>query len=145
MKIESTCLIKVRLSGERHIIMHPGRPIELNDHDAQKLLAKAPNDVREVRDEQQLWCSIPFGLLTVGRKVEWQSPLFGITTGVIALPPTDGKVLINPHEVTGEPCFVPLWWLTRIVETKGMDESVPSDSSHSSHSSHPGEGKCEEV
>ena len=44
----------------------------------------------------------------VGRKVEWESPVFGVTTGVIALPPTNGKVLIDPNEVTGEPCFVPL-------------------------------------
>ncbi len=60
-----------------------------------------------------------------GQRIWWASPLFGEATGIVALGPDRGWVVVRQHSVTGDLALVKLDWVTRIgEETKeGHDET----------------------
>jgi hypothetical protein len=50
--------------------------------------------------------------LEIGQRVRWLSPLFGDTSGIVAMPPSEGIVIVNEHEVTGGTVTIPLAWIS---------------------------------
>ena len=51
--------------------------------------------------------------LRPGMLLEWNSPLFGLCTGIVKTTPAGGHVFIGEHSVTGEECLIKLDWITR--------------------------------
>ncbi len=54
--------------------------------------------------------------LEPGTLVEWDSPLFGPSSGEVALSPEGGWVVVRTHSVTGNLAFVKLDWGVRRVK-----------------------------
>jgi hypothetical protein len=80
--------------------LEPGKPIELPDARARRLLDRAPGRVRIVAE---------LALVTVGTVVTWESPLFGLLSGpVLEVFNTSVAVL---HPLTGVPCTIPKGWV----------------------------------
>lgn len=80
MRIEALKPLKVkRPSGD--IVLTPGAPVEFSDDEGKRLLEKVPGKVRLIEDPVQ-----------VGMVVEWDSPLFGLLSGVV--------LEVNPHTIT---------------------------------------------
>ena len=49
-------------------------------------------------------------------RVWFLSPLFGEVTGIVALPPDRGILVIRDHSVTEEMATIPLEWVIRVEE-----------------------------
>jgi hypothetical protein len=61
--------------------------------------------------------------LEIGARIWWQSPLFGLTTGLVAARPANGRVLVREHAIVGwyhETVSIPLAWLVSTEEREGF-------------------------
>jgi hypothetical protein len=88
---------------EGEVRLVPGRPVDLPDHRAARLLEKAPGRVRLVRATKK-----SAGTLT-GQIVTWDSPLFGVLSATVHEDLLNGVRVVHP--LTGEPCVIPTTWL----------------------------------
>ena len=103
MWIESCKPLKLLLPGQA-LRIKPGTPVELPDEYGRKLLSKAGDSVKEIPRVQGN------ATLVFGKKITWDSPLFGKCLGQVALPPIDGKVLVE-HPVTEKLAWIPVSWI----------------------------------
>ena len=85
---------------EGEVRLEPGKPVNLPDERARRLLDRAPGRVRIVAG---------LAPVTVGAVVTWDSPLFGILSGPV-LEVLDTSVTIQ-HPLTAVPCTIPKAWL----------------------------------
>ena len=91
--------LAVKVNG-RLVHLQPGIPMEFTDAQGLKLKERAPGRVRMV--------TRPTTLL-VGSTVTWDSPLFGMLSGLV-LAVLDTSVTIF-HPLTAVPCTIPKGWL----------------------------------
>ena len=81
------------------VVLEPGKPIDLPDERAKKLMKRCPGRVRVVTAIQ------------VGAIVEWDSPLFGILSGVALEVSPSGVTVFHPLSETE--CTIPMSWLRK--------------------------------
>src|SRR5262245_39018637 len=86
MLVEAVIPLRVKSAG-RWRFLEPGKPVELADNQALKLLSKVPGKVRQVSP-----LAHSSGPLIPGETVTWFSPLFGNVTGELLAVHTDGQI-----------------------------------------------------
>jgi hypothetical protein len=91
-------------TGEVRLV--PGHPVELPDGRAVRLLEKAPGRVRVVVES----ANEVEGDLT-GRRVIWDSPLFGLLSATVQEDLPNGVRVLHP--LTEVECVIPTTWLCR--------------------------------
>lgn len=101
MVIEVLRPLRVHLR-DRTVDLRPGRPAELHDEDAVRLLAMKPDAVRLV--------------LCPGEIVEWLSPALPIQRGKVLDVYQDGTFEVV-HPLSVRPCRLPMVWVTRVVNS----------------------------
>ncbi len=87
--------------GEVHLSR--GRPVDLPDDRAARLLAKAPGRVRVVKAATRSASQL------TGQIVTWDSPLFGLLSATVHEDFQHGVKVIHP--LTDLPCVIPRTWL----------------------------------
>jgi len=87
--------------GEVHLSR--GRPVDLPDDRAARLLAKAPGWVRVVEPMKRRAGPL------AGLVVTWDSPLFGLLSATVDEDFAHGVRVIHP--LTEVPCVIPMAWL----------------------------------
>ena len=110
MLIEAARPMRV-LIPDGEIRLEPGRPIDLPEDQALKLLVKAGGHVRRVEPitEQNL------DQLLLGVWVEWDSPSLGHCQGQVAMSPEDGWFVVRGHSVTGNLALIHISWDVRVI------------------------------
>ena len=91
--------LAVKVNG-RLVHLRPGIPMDFTDAQGLKLKERAPGRVRIVAG---------LAPVTVGAVVTWDSPLFGLLSGVV-LEVVNGGITVQ-HPLTEIPCTIPTGWL----------------------------------
>ena len=89
--------------GEVRLV--PGKPVELPEDRAARLLEKAPGRVRVVESVDRMDGNL------IGRIVSWDSPLFGLLSATVQEDLPHGVRVFHP--LTEMECVIPTTWLCR--------------------------------
>ena len=103
MLIEALTPLTIRLP-EGEVRLRPGEPFELSDQCALKLMECAPGRVRRVGVTTQA------GSL-LGQVIQWDSPLFGLLSGLVQDDYGDRVVILHP--LTEQVATIPKAWVRR--------------------------------
>ena len=120
MLIEATRPIRV-LIPDGELRLDPGRPMDLPEAQALKLLVKAGGHVRRVEPITAL----NLDQLRPGVWVEWESPLLGHCHGHVAMSPEDGWFVVRGHSVTGNLALIHSGWDVRVIPGPPPTETSP--------------------
>ncbi len=103
MWIESCKPLKLLLPGQV-LRVKPGTPVDLPDEYGRKLLSKAGDSVKEILRVQGNTT------LVLGKKITWDSPLFGKCLGQVDLTPVEVNVLVD-LPVNEKLTWIPVSWV----------------------------------
>ena len=109
MLIEARRPMRV-LIPDGEIRLDPGRPMDLPEDQALKLLVKAGGQVRPIA----LITELNLDQLIPGVWIEWVSPLWGHCQGQVAMSPESGWFVVRSHSVTGDLALIHVNWNVRL-------------------------------
>lgn len=101
MLIEVLTPLSIRLP-EGDLRLRPGKPVELSDQCALKLMERAPGKVRRVGVTAQ-------ASSLLGHVVKWDSPLFGLLSGYVQEDHGDRVTILHP--LTEQVATIPKAWV----------------------------------
>ncbi len=96
------------------IVLTPGRPVELPDHRAKRLLERAHGKVRAVD------VPLPIESMRAGDWVEWLSPALPKQQGEVLAVYPDGTFEVF-HPLSETVCRLPTSWITRVTRAANLD------------------------